>query len=387
MAFQNYGPSPALLLNGYSETAMHITHTAVDDLISALGRVIPAIPPKSTLFVLEHVLLDASGEQLELTATDTELVIVTRVPVHIGQEGKVLVPARKLYDVVRSLPDDISCELMTSSNKLVLKTAMGLYEFPTLNAEEFPELPHADYATSVTISADDAAMIANTVVYAASTEQYRPAMTGVKFEIGDSLVAVATDGYRLATLSLPIGNTGRLAIEAIVPARVVELLSKVSGDVTLGFSKTHVIIASEHEQIIARLIDESYPQWRNVLPSDNTKVATVERSGLLKAIRRVALFTSSTNQLVRFRFTIDTVTLSVLDVDTGARAEETVPCRYTDETIEIGFNNKYMAEALAHLPTDHVQLAFSTPSRAVLMTPVDQDTATITKLVMPMRLG
>lgn len=366
---------------------MHITHAAVADLVSALGRVIPAIPPKSTLFVLEHVLLDASGEQLELTATDTELVIVARVPVHIGQEGKVLVPARKLYDVVRSLPDDVSCELSTSNDKLVLKTAMGQYEFPTLNAEEFPELPHAEHATSVTISADDAAMIADTVVYAASTEQYRPAMTGVKFEIGDSLVAVATDGYRLATLSLPIGNTSSVAIEAIVPARVVDLFSKVNGDVTLGFSKTHVIIATDHEQIIARLIDESYPQWRNVLPNDNTKVATVERNGLLKAIRRVALFTSSTNQLIRFRFASDTVNLSVLDVDTGARAEETLACHYKDEPIEIGFNNKYIAESLAHLPTDTVQLAFSTPSRAALITPVGQDTVTITKLVMPMRLG
>jgi DNA polymerase-3 subunit beta len=365
---------------------MNVTHVSLSDLSNALARVIPAVPPKSTLYVLEHVRLTADGDRLELTATDTELTISCHVPAHIAAGGAVLVPARKFYDVVRALPDDLSCELTVTDSKLRLKTAIGHYDFPILNADEFPELPEASHAASVTISSEDARMIAECVAYAASDEQYRPAMTGVKFELDAELVAVATDGYRLATLTLPLGTSGD-GMHAIVPARVVQLLSKVDGDVTLGFGNTHAIIATATEHITTRLIDESYPQWRNVLPSDNTKLALIDRGALLKAIRRVALFTSAASQLVRFVWANDTLTLSVTDSETGAHAEEQLECTYSAEPLEIGFNHKYITEALAHLPSERVQLAFSLPTRAVLITPEKQQELRITKLVMPMRLS
>ncbi|MCS7000043.1 MAG: DNA polymerase III subunit beta [Bacteroidota bacterium] len=366
---------------------MHIAHTTIADLVTALGRIIPAIPPKSTIFVLEHALLSADSDQVELTATDTELAITTHIPAHVATSGTILVPARKLYDVVRALPDDLSCEVNVEGEKLIIKTNIGRYEFPALNAAEFPELPRVDHATTVVLSESDARTIAEAVTYAASSEQYRPAMTGVKFEIGNTLVAVATDGYRLATMTIPLEQTFHDIVEAIVPARVVELLAKVEGEVMLGFTKTHALISDSRERIVARLIDESYPQWRNVIPNDNDKVATVNRTEFLKAIRRVALFTSAASQMVRFRFADDTVTLTVVDPDTGARAEEHLACQYASEPLEIGFNHKYIAEALAHLPGEQVQLAFSAPSRAALLTPVEGNEYSITTLVMPMRLG
>ncbi|MCX7929392.1 MAG: DNA polymerase III subunit beta [Chlorobi bacterium] len=366
---------------------MYIAHATISDLSSAIAHVMPAVPPKSTLFVLEHIRLSADGDRIELTGTDTEVVITSHLPAHIASPGAVLVPARKLHDIIRALPDDLSCELSCADNKLVLKTSIGRYELPTLNAAEFPDLPQTEHATSVVLAENDVHAIADYVTYAASTEQYRPAMTGVKFEIGSELIAVATDGYRLATISVPLGASPSNTAEAIVPARIVALLAKTMGDVTLGLSRTHAIIASDTVRIVARLIDEQYPQWRNVLPSSSDKQATIARQDLLRAIKRVALFTSSASNLVRFRWNNSGVVLSVTDLDTGAGAEETLPCELIGDPIEIGFNYTYIADALAHMPGERVTFAMTSPSRAVLITPADETGYAITKLVMPMRIG
>lgn len=367
---------------------MHITHITISDLASAVGYVIPAVPAKSTLFVLEHLLLEATSDGLQVAATDTELAIAARIPAHVDSPGAALVPARKLHDVLRALPSDISATIDAAGERFVLTTPIGRYELPKLDASEFPELPHADHATTVTLSAADAKAVAAATVYAASTEQYRPAMTGVKFELGSSIVAVATDGYRLSTITIDFDSaTMGEILEAVVPARVVELLSKAEDDVLLGFSKTHVMITTGPIRIAARLIDESYPQWRNVLPKESSKVAITERESLVKAIRRMALFAGTNVGLVRFHWEADAVCLTATDPDTGAQAQEELACKYTGEPIDIGFNHKYITEALQHIPSDNVTLAFSDPSRAVLLTPAAAGGYSITALVMPMRLS
>lgn len=366
---------------------MHIAHITISDLASAVGHVLPAVPAKSTLFVLEHILMEGSSDGLQLAATDTELAISARIPAHVDASGAVLVPARKLHDVLRALPSDLSCTIDATGERFVLATPIGRYELPKLDASEFPELPRADHATTVTLAAADAQAVAAATVYAASTEQYRPALTGVKFELGSNLIAVATDGYRLSTITIHLDSASSDILEAVVPARVVELLSKVHDDVVLGFSKTHVTIATGSIRVAARLIDESYPQWRNVIPKESPKVAVIERESLIKAIRRMALFTGTNVGLVRFHWEADAVRLSATDPDTGAQAQEELACKYSSEPLDIGFNHKYITEALQHIPSDDVTLAFSEPSRAVLLTPAANGSYSITALVMPMRLS
>ncbi|RMF36272.1 MAG: DNA polymerase III subunit beta [Chlorobiota bacterium] len=366
---------------------MHIAHITISDLSSAVVHALPAVPAKSTLFVLEHLLMEASSDGVQLAATDTELAIVARIPAHVDAPGAALVPARKLHDVLRALPSDMSCTIDARGERFVLMTPIGRYELPKLDASEFPELPHTDHATTVTLAAADAQALAAATVYAASTEQYRPAMTGVKFELGSNLVAVATDGYRLSTITIHLDSSSSDILEAVVPARVVELLSKAQEDVMLGFSKTHVMIATGSIYIAARLIDESYPQWRNVIPKESPKVAIVERESLIKAIRRMALFAGTNVGLVRFHWEANTLRLSATDPDTGAQAQEELTCQYTSGPLDIGFNHKYITEALQHIPSDTVTLAFSEPSRAVLLTPAAEGGYSITALVMPMRLS
>jgi DNA polymerase-3 subunit beta len=364
---------------------MICTVDSVGLLLGAVKDVMPAAPQKSVIYQLEHILVEASSDGLQLAATDTELAISARIPAHVDAPGAVLVPARKLHDVLRALPSDLSCTIDATGERFVLATPIGRYKLPKLDASEFPELPRADHATTVTLAPADAKAVAAATVYAASTEQYRPAMTGVKFELGSNLIAVATDGYRLSTITIHLDSASSDILEAVVPARVVELLSKVRDDVVLGFSKTHVTIATGSIRVAARLIDESYPQWRNVIPKESPKVAVIERESLIKAIRRMALFTGTNVGLVRFHWEAGAVRLSATDPDTGAQAQEELACKYSSEPLDIGFNHKYITEALQHIPSDDVTLAFSAPDRAVIITPAEQQDVCITKLVMPMR--
>jgi DNA polymerase-3 subunit beta len=367
--------------------AMHIAHATIADLANAVTRVLPAVPTKSTLPVLEHISLRAERDRLELAATDMELAITASIPAHISEPGALLVPARKVSDILRALPEDLSCSIDGRDARFVLSTSIGRYELPKLDSDEFPELPRTEHATTITLTEADAKALAAATVYAASVEQYRPAMTGVKVELGSDLIAVATDGYRLSTITIPLGSSSNTIAEAVVPARVIELLSKAHGDVILGLSKTHAMITTDSITIAARLIDEAYPQWRNVIPTEASRIALVEREQLIKAVRRMALFAGTTVGLVRFQWSAGTLKLSATDPDTGACAEESLPCEYTSDPFEIGFNYKYIIEALQHIPTDRVRLAFSQPSRAALITPPDETTHRIIALVMPMRLS
>jgi len=362
-----------------------ITQVLISDLANALARVIPAVPQKSSLYVLEHVRLTAEGDRLELMATDTELTITCSIPASVTTGDAVLVHARKLHSIIRTLPGDEYCELNLTDNMLRVITKTGYYVLPVLDARELPEPPQVSHAAVVTLSSEYACMIAKCVTYAASDDKYRPALTGVKIEIAQSeLIAVATDGYRLAMVTVPI-DTSVDNVHALLPAQAVELLAKVDGAVTLSIGDTHATIVTAEEQITTRLLVDSYPDWRNVFPSNNTKLAVIERAALLKAIHRVAQFTSFDQRRVQFMLAGDTLTLSASDAYEGAQAQEQLACTYNAEPLEIGFNHKYIAEALEHLPSEHVQLAMSTPERAVLITPAVQQDVLITMLVMPMR--
>jgi DNA polymerase-3 subunit beta len=356
-------------------------------LADALARVIRAVPQKSTLFVLEHVRLTAESDRLEFMATDTELTIRCSIPASVTTSDAVLVQARKLHSVIKALPGDEYCELNLADNMLRVITATGYYVLPVLDARELPEPQQDAPAASVTLPAEYARMIAKCVAYAVSDNECLPHLTGVKIEIVQGeLIAVATDSYRLATVTVPI-NASVDNVHALLPAQAVKLLGKVDGDVTLSIGDTHATISTAAEQIITRLlVGYSYPDWRRVLPSNNTKLVLVERDALVKALRRVAPFVPDPSKPVRFMARDNILMLSVTDPDTGAQAQEHLACTYNGELIEIGFNHKYITEALQHLTYEHVSLAFSTPDRAALITPAVQQELHITALVMPMRL-
>jgi len=367
---------------------------ALTDLQKALQKVLPAIPVKSTMPVLEHLLAELSGSELTFTATDQEISISLTTVVVGERDGALLIPARQFNDLVKELGSSGSVEVTANErNQTVsLRTPTGSYEMKALDADEFPSIPPFPEAQLATLRKEDVMRMANKTVFAVSTEEYRPSMTGVFFQFrSDSVTAVATDGFRLSRVIVGAGDeTFPDGLEAIVPSRSVELLRRVESDVTMEISRTHARFSIGSLTITTRIIDEKYPPYQNVIPADNDKTLIVHQREVLSAIKRVSLFANTNTKHVRFRIEPSSMSVHSEDEDSGSKGTENIPCEFSASDYEVGFNYRYLEEAIKNITTDddpdlNVKMTFSSPVRAVLITPAAGDDSLL-MLVMPVKI-
>lgn len=366
---------------------------ALPELQRALQKLLPAIPAKSTIPVLEHVHVALAGSELTFTATDQEITISLAIPVAGEADGEVLIPARQFNDLVKELGTAGTIEVAAGADQLItVRTPTGSFEMKGLHALEFPTIPPFPAATKATLRREDITRMANKTVFAVSTEEYRPSMTGVFFQFnGASVTAVATDGFRLSRVIVSASDGAFPSeLECIIPARAVELLRKVDGDVVMDVSRTHARFTIGQHSITTRIIDEKYPPYQNVIPADNDKTLVVNQREILSAIKRVSLFANTNTRHVRFRMTERSLSVHSHDEDSGSSGTETIPCEFTNESFEVGFNYRFLEEAIKNITSDddpdlNVRMTFSTSIRAVLITPgVESDS--LLMLVMPVKI-
>lgn len=367
---------------------------ALPDLQKALQKVLPAIPTKSTMPVLEHVLATLRGSELTLTATDQEITISLAIIVAGESDGDLLIPARQFNDLIKELGSAGTVEVTANEDNHVIavRTPTGTYEMKGTDAQEFVNIPAFPESTRASIKREDMARMANKTVFAVSTEEYRPSMTGVFFKFnGSDVTAVATDGFRLSRVIVPAGETPfPTDLECIVPARAVELLRKIDGDVVMDVSRTHARFTVGAQTITTRIIDEKYPPYQNVIPSDNDKTLTINQREVLSAIKRVSLFANTNTRHVRFGMTDRILSVHSEDEDSGGKGTETIPCEFTHDSFEVGFNYRFLEEAIKNITADddpdlNVRMTFSTPVRAVLITPGTASDSLL-MLVMPVKI-
>lgn len=382
--FTHFIPSPP------EETVMKFTVNTTE-LQRALSKVGGAIPSKSTMPVLESFLVDLVNDTLVITATDLEVSLTASVKVQGSEDGRIVVPAKRLLDTVRSLPDvSPTFNIDTTTNKIKIVTENGEYTLTGENAKEFPALPQ--FTSSEELRLDNALLkrLIHRTAFAVSGDELRPAMMGILLQgKGKSLSAVATDGHRLVKVDQQLPSSATLKRDVIVPARACNLVARSaeSGTSTISLSSTHIRFAFDSMQLISRLIDEKYPNYESVIPHDNDKVMTVNREEIVAALRRVALYASATTHQVRLDIKENALTISAQDIDFGGEARESVSCEYKQEPLEIGFNSGYVTDILTHLDSEKVAFSFSTPTRAGLVSPaVQNEDEGIIMLVMPVRL-
>jgi DNA polymerase-3 subunit beta len=367
---------------------------ALPDLQKALQKVLPAIPAKSTIPVLEHLHAELEGSQLTFTATDQEITISLAIAVVGEKDGALLIPARQFNDLVKELGSSGSIEVdgNPKTQVITIRTPTGSYEMKSLDAEEFPSIPPFPDAQVAQLRKEDMVRMANKTVFAVSTEEYRPSMTGVFFQFhGESVTAVATDGFRLSRVVVQANGASFPAdLEAIVPSRAVELLRKLDSNVEMAISRTHARFSVGSMTITTRIIDEKYPPYQNVIPSDNDKTLIVNQREVLSAIKRVSLFANTNTKHVRFRIEASSMSVHSEDEDSGGKGTETIPCEFTSGSFEVGFNYRFLEEAIKNITADddpdlNVKMTFSSPIRAVLITPAAGDDSLL-MLVMPVKI-
>lgn len=363
-----------------------------NDLQKALSKIISVVPSKSTLPILENILFELAGNSLRLTATDLEIYMSVELAVGGKQDGRLAIPAKRLNETVRALPNmDLEITAEHATNKITLKTEQGEYKMSGETAENFPvELKVKGQTTLEIDSALFKGMISK-AIFAVSTDELRPAMMGVFMQWRETeLRVVATDGHRLVRVIQSEISKTKTDREVVIPAKALNLLSKSldSGTVNITLGEANVMFEFAEFQLVSRIIDERYPNYESVIPLDNDKKMTVTRQGLLAAVRRCALYSNSITNQIRLLISDSELKISAEDIDFGGEAKEVIPCKFSSEPMEIGFNARYVEDALTHVDTDEIEFEFSSPTRAGVIRPSNGvENQDVLLLIMPVRLN
>jgi DNA polymerase-3 subunit beta len=355
-----------------------------------LSKIIPAVPSRTPMPILENFLFEIKDGSLVVSATDLEIALRASINVAADSNIKIVVPARLLYDVVKSL-QETQIHFENSPNlKLKLKTESGSYNISYSPHDDFPIIPTVNRDKEIVLGGSDLKKAIEQTSFAMSKEDMRPAMTGTLFDFStDGLKFVTTDGHRLVKYVYKNIKTEKNE-QYIVPERAISVISKLltEGDVKIYLSKTHLSFQMGDLEFVTRLIGEKYPSYNSVIPLENENILKISTADILSSVRRMLLFSSSNSKQVKFALTKNNLEISAEDIDRGSNAVENILCEYKGEAMEIGFNTAYVNDILAHVNSDEVMFKLHSPTKACIVEPSKiKETEELLLLLMPVRLN
>ena len=363
---------------------------AREQLQEGLLAVAASVPSKTTLPVLSNILVEAGKDGLKLSGTDLDIGVSTTIAASVDQEGAITLPAKKLVEIVRELPSAAIRFTGSGEQRMTIECGRTKFRLLGLPREEFPAFPAVKFDNAWRSSATDLQKLIGHVAFAASTEESRPILNGVLWELRpERMRMVATNGHRLARMDIPAKAAGGKQADLIVPPKALEQIRRLFGEeeeLEIARSENHLGFRSPTTQVYTRLIEGPYPNYEQVIPRENDKSATADKSALISALRRMSIVASDQTHRIRMQFASGSCKLSVQTPDLG-EAQEEVTVSYEGDPLEIGFNASYLLEILKYIPTDEVRMTFKGPERAATCEPVGwNDTASYLTLVMPLRL-
>ncbi|MFT3902360.1 MAG: DNA polymerase III subunit beta [Niabella sp.] len=361
-------------------------------LLKQLQSISGVINANTVLPILEDFLFEIENNKLTIVATDLETVMKTEMTVEAKQSGRVCIPGKILIDSLKNLPDQPLTFTIDKSYSIEITSDNGKYKVMGENPDNFPKEPDADDTTSFTMTSGALVTAINKTLFATSTDDLRPAMTGVFFELSDSGIQfVATDAHRLVRYKrTEVAAPG--ADSFIVPRKPLNLLKTALPDnedeITLNYNSNHFFVKHGSTQMSCRLIDARFPDYRVVIPTENPYKLTVNRIDFLSALRRVSVFSNKSTYQVALNISGSELQLTAQDVDFSFEGNERMKCQYNGEDLVIAFNAKFLIEMLHATSSEEVFMELSTPTKAGLIKPVDQDeTEELLMLVMPLMLN
>lgn len=357
-------------------------------LLKSLQTVERAVNERSTLPILSNVLMEASGEELVLTATDLDVGIQCRFPLsHPSEQGAVAVPARRLTTIIRELPQDAVVLEAKKNHTVSLNCGFSSFRLPGLPAEDFPVWPSQEGADRCVISQRNLKGLVAQTAYAMSVEETRFILNGTLLTAQKGqLMLVATDGRRLAVATATTAQAPKQFWSVVVPAKTIRELGRLLDDdeepVSIALLKDNQLAFQFGAvTVVTRLIDGQFPQYEKVIPPPTKQTLSCRRQDLGDAIRRASLMTTAASQAVVFELTPDRLVVSKESADVGSAREE-LPVAYAGEPMRVAFNPEFWLDAFKVLSTDDVTIEISGPDRpAVIRQPG------LTYIVLPMKLA
>ncbi|TDI62235.1 MAG: DNA polymerase III subunit beta [Alphaproteobacteria bacterium] len=362
-------------------------------LLRSLNHVQSVVERRNTIQILSNVLIEAADGRLSLTTTDMDLAMVESVEADIAESGAITTPAHTLYDIVRKLPDgaQIALEYDGAEQKLSLASGRSRFVLACLPREEFPVMAEDDMPHKFVLSAQDLKSLIDKTRFAISTEETRFYLNGIYMHVPEAdpqaLIAVATDGHRLARVRLPLPEGAADIPGVIIPRKTVneirKLLDELDEPVQISLSESKIRFEIPGSVLSSKLIDGTFPDYDRVIPKQNDKDLEIDAHLFAEAIDRVSTISNEKSRAVKLVVDTDRVTLSVTSPDNGSATEE-VAAGYTSETIEIGFNARYVLDIMGQVKGDTVKVSFADASAPTLVQDNTDDTALY--VLMPMRV-
>ena len=362
--------------------------TSQDILVKALQKIQGIVERKNTLPILSHFLLTAQTDGAIIHATDLELGYRGFLDATVNKPGTATLPARKTYDILRELPAGVQVSLAIENQGWVrINAASAVFKVPCLPAEEYPSLPHIEDATFFDVNSEIFEGMIRKTVFATSNDETRYTLSGVLLLCnGVHTTMVATDGHRLAHIKRAVSIGQELRI--IIPRKALDEVGRFASDsdeqnIELASLENHFVFRKGRSVLITRLIEGQFPDYEGVIPKDFSRHATVGHERLLRALRRVSLLSNEKTRPVKIEFESDGLTLRSNTPEMG-EAVERIPADYNGEKMEMGFNARYLLEALAQIDDDQVAIELNDPLSPGVMQPAgDHDYFYV---IMPMRV-
>ncbi|MCU1348388.1 MAG: dnaN [Acidobacteria bacterium] len=355
------------------------------------------VEKRSTIPILSNVLMKASDGKLQIAATDLDVTILTSLEARITTPGGVTIEAKRLFDVIRSLPDEDVHMTLQENNSVLIESGTAKFRLLGLPAEDYPTLPTVTGGESFTFPLSELKTMVAKVVFAITHEETRFQLNGALLKVQPTkMEMVATDGHRMALINFPTATGGRKQaadLTILIPRKalheILRLESGQDGNVVFGTSDNQLYFEAGDRRLLARMIDVNFPNYMEVISRDNDRKVMVDRERLLATIRRISLVANERTRAVRFDFAPGKLTVSSTNPELGD-ARETVPIDYSGNPFFVGLNAAYVTDFLAAIDTPSVSLELKDENSQCIgrpLTNAEDLPYEYLYVVMPMRLA
>jgi DNA polymerase-3 subunit beta len=361
-------------------------------LLKSLGHVQSVVERRNTIPILSNVLIEArEGGGLKLMATDLDLQIVETADAQVETPGTITVSAHTLFDIARKLREGSQVEFHAADGRMQINAGRARFSLATLPRDDFPVIAEGELPTSFELSAQDLVAIIDKTRFAISTEETRYYLNGIYFHVSDEgqpvLKAAATDGHRLARVTVPRPDGAEGMPGIIVPRKCIgelrKLLDEVDGSVQIALSAGKIRFGLGSAILTSKLIDGTFPDYSRVIPTGNDKLLRIDPRSFEEGVDRVATIATEKTRAVKMSLDKDRITLSVTSPENGTAAEE-VPGAFQGEGFDIGFNARYLLDILGQIDSDMVELHLADAAAPTLIRETDASPALY--VLMPMRV-
>ncbi len=367
------------------------------ELLGHLQAINRVISNKNTLPILDNFLFSLDDGLLEITASDLESTLITRVELeNTDGSGTIAIPARLLTDTLKEFSDiPLTFEINTDSLTVVIQSENGKFSIMGQNGAEFPQLPVLKEDQKQEVEMDPELLLAGITksIFATADDELRPVMNGIFLELSpDDITFVASDAHKLVRYKRTDGSAPA-ASSFILPKKPAALLKNIlpreENRVVLEFDDRNAAFTLTNYTLVCRLVEGNYPSYNSVIPTENPYKMSIDRLAFHNTLKRVSVFSNQASNLVKLSLTGNQIHISAQDLDFSISANERLSCQYEGEDMEIGFKSTFLIEILANLPSEEVVMEMSDPTRAGILLPAspENDREDTLMLLMPMMIN